>query len=143
MKERHLLRRDGFREENYWPLTAAIDGRLCAIYDGARHRCSIIGGLASDRTWWKSTMNQHLKRGEEKLLNAAEEKRIRRKEHSNSSRPETTHRCDLCDRVASAESVSSATGDVAPAEQTVRTARTLHPWPAMAEGAYYYIPCHI
>ena len=53
-------------------------------------------GLAADRTRWT---NQHLKTGEEKLMNAAKDKRICRKERSNSSRPETTLRCNLCGRV--------------------------------------------
>ena len=38
---------------------------------------------------------------------------------------------------ASPATVSSAIGDAAPAEQTVRTARKLLPWLAMAEGAYW------
>ena len=57
-------------------------------------------GRAADHTRWISTLNQHLKTGKEKLMNTAEDKRIPKKEHSNSSRPETTLRCDLlCGRV--------------------------------------------
>ena len=56
-------------------------------------------GLSADPTRGRSTRNQHFKTGEEKLIKAAEDKPIRRKEGSNSSRPETTHRCDLCGRV--------------------------------------------
>ena len=55
-------------------------------------------GLANDRSRWRSTLNKHLKSGEGKLMNEAAEKRTRRKERNNSNRPETTHRCDLCDR---------------------------------------------
>ena len=42
-------------------------------------------GLAADRTRWGSTLNQHLKTVEEKLMNAAEDNRIRGKERSNCS----------------------------------------------------------
>ena len=42
---------------------------------------------------------------------------------------------------ASPASVCSATGDAAPAEETVRTVRMLHPWLAMTEEAYYYYIC--
>lgn len=44
--------------------------------------------LAADRTRWRG---QHPKTGEEKLLNAAADKRARRKERSNFNKPETTH----------------------------------------------------
>ena len=51
--------------------------------------------LAADRIRWRSTLNQHLKSGEEKLMNAEVRKRARRKERNNSNRPETTHKCDF------------------------------------------------
>ena len=50
-------------------------------------------GLAADRTKWRSALKQHLK-----LMAAAADKRARRKEGSNSIRPETTHRCDVCNK---------------------------------------------
>ena len=55
-------------------------------------------GLAADRTKWKSALKQHLKTGEEKLMAAAADKRARRKEGSSSIRPESTHRCDVCNK---------------------------------------------
>ena len=55
-------------------------------------------GLASDRTKWRSALKQRLKTGEDKLMAAAAEKRARRKEGSNSIRPETTHICDVCNK---------------------------------------------
>ena len=55
-------------------------------------------GLAYDRTKWRSALKQHLKTGEDKLMAAAAEKRARRKEGSNSILPETTHRCDVCNK---------------------------------------------
>ena len=55
-------------------------------------------GLAADRTNWKSALKQHLKTGEDKLMTAAADKRARRKEGSSSIRPETTHRCVICDK---------------------------------------------
>ena len=47
--------------------------------------------IAADSIMWRSTLNQHLKTGEEKLVNAEIGKGARRKEHNNSNRPETTH----------------------------------------------------
>ena len=55
-------------------------------------------GLAADRTEWRSALKQHLETGEEKRLAAAADKRTRRKEGSGSIRPETTHRCDVCNK---------------------------------------------
>ena len=54
--------------------------------------------LAADRTKWRSALKQHLKTGEDKLMAAAVDKRARRKEVSSSIRPETTHRCDVCNK---------------------------------------------
>ena len=53
--------------------------------------------LAADRMRGRSTLNQPLKSGEEKLMNAEVGKRARRKEH-NSNRTETTYKCDFCGR---------------------------------------------
>ena len=47
--------------------------------------------LATDRMMWRSTLNQHLKTGEKKPVNAEAGRRARRKERNNSNRPETTH----------------------------------------------------
>ena len=44
---------------------------------------------------WKSTLNQHHKTGEEKLVNAEVGRRACRKERKNSKRPDTTHKCDF------------------------------------------------
>ena len=55
-------------------------------------------GLAADRTEWRSALKQPLETGEEKLMAAAAEKRARRKQNSSSIRPETTHRCDVCNK---------------------------------------------
>ena len=54
--------------------------------------------LAADRMMWKSTLNQHLKSGEDKLVNADVGKGACRKERNNSNRLETTHKCDFCGR---------------------------------------------
>ena len=54
--------------------------------------------LAADRMMWRSTLNQHLKTGGKKLVNAEAGRRARRKEHNNSNRPQTTHKCDFCGR---------------------------------------------
>ena len=55
-------------------------------------------GPAVDRPKWRSALKQHLKTGEDKLMAAAADKRARRKEGSNSIQPETTHRCDVCNK---------------------------------------------
>ena len=47
---------------------------------------------------WRSILNQYLKSGEEKLMNAEVGKRVHRKECNNSNRPETTHKHDFCGR---------------------------------------------
>ena len=52
--------------------------------------------LAADRGSWRNTLHKQLKLGEKKKIAAAAEQRARKKERNN--RPETTHRCDLCDR---------------------------------------------
>ena len=54
--------------------------------------------LAADRTQWRSALKQHLKTGEDKLVTATADKRARRKEGSSSIRPESTHRCVICDK---------------------------------------------
>ena len=46
--------------------------------------------LAADRMMWRSTLNQHLKTEEEKLVKAEVRKRACRKERNNPNRPETT-----------------------------------------------------
>ena len=46
--------------------------------------------LAADCMMWRSTLNQHLKSGEEKLMNTKVGKRAWRRECNNSNRPETT-----------------------------------------------------
>ena len=55
-------------------------------------------GLAADRTKGMSALKQHLKIGEDKLMTAAADKRARRQEGSSSIRPETTHRCGICNK---------------------------------------------
>ena len=54
--------------------------------------------LAADRTKRRIALKQHLKTGEYKLMAAAADKRARRKEGSSSIQPETTHRCDVCNK---------------------------------------------
>ena len=76
-------------------------------------------GLAADRTKWRSALKQHLKTGEDKPMTAAADKRARRKEGSSSIRPESTHRCDLCNKDCHSRIVSSATSDAAKAQQDI------------------------
>ena len=54
--------------------------------------------LAVDCMMWRGTLNQYLKEGEKKMVNAEIGKRACRKEHNSSNRPETTHKCDFCGR---------------------------------------------
>ena len=55
-------------------------------------------GLAANCMMCRSTLHQHLKSGEEKLVNPEVGKRTCRKERNNSNRPETAHKCDSCSR---------------------------------------------
>ena len=73
--------------------------------------------LTANRMMWRSTLNQHLKSREEKLVNAEAAKRACRKEHNNSNRPETTHKCDFCDRDCFSR-ICLYTSDTATVEQT-------------------------
>ena len=73
--------------------------------------------LAADRAMWRRTLNQHLKSGEEKLVNAEVGKRACRKERKNSNRPETTHKCDFSAEIVSPTSISTATSDAATIRQ--------------------------
>ena len=72
--------------------------------------------LAADHMMWRSTLNQHLKKGEKKLTNAEVGKRTCRKECNNSNRPETTHK--YVAETVSPTSISAATSHVATVEQT-------------------------
>ena len=54
--------------------------------------------LAANRSKWRGALTTHLKSGEEKLSQAATERRARRKQSDSSDRPETVHTCDLCNR---------------------------------------------
>ena len=54
--------------------------------------------LAADRTRWRSSLSSHLKSGEEKLMSVAADKRARRKARDNTTRPDTTFTCDVCDK---------------------------------------------
>ena len=54
--------------------------------------------LAADCMIWRGTLNQHLKSGDEKLVNAELGKGAFRKERNNSNRPETTHKSHFCGR---------------------------------------------
>ena len=54
------------------------------------------GTLAADWSSWRNTLHKQLKLGEEKLIVMADEQRACRKD--SSTRPETTHKCDLCNR---------------------------------------------
>ena len=74
-------------------------------------------GLAADRTRWRSTLNQHLKTGKEKPMNAACGYAERSKATPADQRPYTD--ATFVVESASPASVSSARGDAAPAEQTI------------------------
>ena len=63
-----------------------------------RYKDVCVRDMKADRTKWRSALKQHLKTGEDKLMAAAADKRARRKEGSSSIRPETTHRCDVCNK---------------------------------------------
>jgi len=54
--------------------------------------------LAANWSKWREALTKHLKSGEEKLTQAATERRVRRKQRDSLDRPETEHRCSLCNR---------------------------------------------
>ena len=56
--------------------------------------------LAADRSKWRGALTKHLKAGEEKQTQAATERRASRKQSGSSDRPETEHKCDLCNRLS-------------------------------------------
>ena len=55
-------------------------------------------GLAANWSKWKGALTNQLKAGEEKLTQAVTEKWACRKLSGRSDRPETEHKCDLCNR---------------------------------------------
>ena len=54
--------------------------------------------LAANRSKWREALTLHLKSGKEKLTQAAIERRVRRKQSDSLDRPETEHKCSLCNR---------------------------------------------
>lgn len=54
--------------------------------------------LAANRSKWRGALTSQLKAGEEKLTQAATERRAHRKLSGSSGRKETEHKCDLCNR---------------------------------------------
>ena len=54
--------------------------------------------LAANRSKWRGALTNQLKAREEKLTQAATERRTRRKLRGSSNRPETEHKCVLCNR---------------------------------------------
>ena len=72
--------------------------------------------LADSRSLWRGTLREHLKAGEQKLINEAEDRRLRRKEHaySESNNSVSSNICDRCyTATVTLSSVSSATKDAA------------------------------
>ena len=53
--------------------------------------------LTTDHTSWRSMLHKQLQTSEKKLTVVAAEKQTHKKEMA-ANRPETTHRCDLCNR---------------------------------------------
>ena len=51
--------------------------------------------LAANHTSWRSMLHKQLQTSEKKLTVAAAEKRVHKKETA-ANRPESTHRCNLC-----------------------------------------------
>ena len=53
---------------------------------------------ADNRTGWRGILHSQLRKGEEKFLGLADEKRARRKARNNMNYLETIHKCDRCGR---------------------------------------------
>ena len=71
----------------------------------------LLEDLAADRMMWRSTLNQHLKTGEEKLANSEGSATT-----PTDQRPHTN--ATLAAEIVSSASVPTATGDAATVEQT-------------------------
>ena len=93
--KRHSLWRVGIWKEIQRPPTAALQGFLQERHESTWHQHWVLGGTCM---MWRSTLNQNLKSGEEKLMNAEVGQRAHRKKRTNSNRPETTHKCNFCGR---------------------------------------------
>ena len=65
--------------------------------------------LAANRSKRRGAMTERLKAGEEKLTQAATERRALRKLSASSDRPGTEHKCDLCNRDSHRRRCSSQT----------------------------------
>ena len=113
---------------------------LCCQYTGQHSWWSQTSweGLAADRTRWRSTLNQHLKTGEDNLMNTAEDKRISRKEHSNSSRPVSTLRCDLSCTICLSRIRLFSHRRRCPNRADSQNSKDTS---AMTKGAYYILCC--
>ena len=92
------------------------------------------GTLAADCSSWRNTLHKQLKLGEEKLIVMADEQRACRKD--SSTRPETTHRCNLCNRdFPSVRLACLITDNTAQADSLDRST---HGWLWLTWAYYYY-----
>ena len=85
---------------------------------------------------WRSTLNQHLRSGEEKFVNVEVGKRAHRKERNSSNRQEATHKCNSCGRDCFSHIGLSATSDAV----TIRQGKQdVLPWSNLIDGSHRYI----
>ena len=66
--------------------------------------------LAANWSKWRETLTNHFKAGEEKLTQAATERQASRKLSGSSDRPETEHKCNLCNRDCHSASIGTDAG---------------------------------
>ena len=76
------------------PAAHTFDSKVAATSDSSKHRHLCVcgreggGGVADDRSTWRSILNRSLESEEEKLMNEQVDKRARGKERNNSIRLE-------------------------------------------------------
>ena len=91
--------------------------------------------LAADSGSWKNTLHKQLMLGKEKLIVVEDEQRAHRKDPT--TRPETTHRCNLCNRdFPSVRLACLITDNTAQADSLDRSTHGW-PWPTWAYYCYY------
>ena len=85
------------RAEKHWLPTAEVQGCVQERHEGTRHNINSWEDLDAGHTSWRSTLHKQLQTSKKKLTAAAAEKQACKKETA-ANRPESMHRCDLCDR---------------------------------------------
>ena len=92
------VRRGSLWKKTHQAATAAIPWCCEAQHEGCRHQHRVLGEPGSQPAKWRQALTKHLKSGEEKLTQVATERWVHRRQSNSLDRPETEHRCSLCNR---------------------------------------------